>query len=349
VGGYNHTQFAEMAAAAQNRRRTQQRRGAAAPSADRGSREPVAFRCPECGEGSFVATTCARCDVALEPTGEVDLPREPTLLSGFEPIENALPFRWQTVITLSGALTGAGSLFALAAANHWGYFPYGLPAVEIGTIAATIGALIALTNPVTKLVRGASIRSRARRLVRVVVAQLRKVPLGRVGDLGEAPAGVVRVRGRVVVLDAIGERDGRPVAAELLGQLARRCGRFAIEDETGTVLVDEDRFVELWFERAGDRQLCEGDLVEVVAPVKRGTAGVSDVSTYRSTGDTPVLARDADIPVHVIVPKDQEGERVPVRVRVAEERVRPAVAEGTEEAVTAAPARPSQARGARSR
>ena len=159
-------------------------------------------------------------------------------------------------------LVGGGALVILAIE-----LAHLLPAdLWIGLVAAAVGGLLLWEavlwwlrfRPVTRLLAR---RERARVATEIQMArQTARVPIA------EARGGTHRVRGRVrVIVPAPGEDPA--IAGTLVD--GRRIGRFAVADDTGEVVIDDD-MVELYGEGElpGTATVRDGDAVEVTATIR---------------------------------------------------------------------------------
>ena len=177
----------------------------------------------------------------------------------------------------------------------------GLGILTLGAVSLFLG----VTQPGRVLRTGQS-RRRAR-----AVRELAKItgpsPIAKVED------GRVRVRGKVRVLRPVhAPKSGEPVAAYETED-EREGGRFAIVDETGVAIVDDDCF-ELWsWDGRADRvgrcggQVRDGDLVEAIGPAVRrpvpDIAGLVADPSYREASQALVFDGTTEAPVLLLPPR----------------------------------------------
>lgn len=143
----------------------------------------------------------------------------------------------------------------------------------------------------------------ARRRVRAG-AELRRTTAAT--PIGKAEDGRVRIRGKVKVLRPVhAPKTGEPVAAYETDD-EREGGRFAIVDETGVAVVDDDCF-ELWSPApsggpgACGGQIADGSMIEAVGSAARrpapDIAGLSADPHYREAAQALVFEGKPDAPV----------------------------------------------------
>ena len=169
--------------------------------------------------------------------------------------------------------------------------------------AGGVSLLLGVTQP-SRVLRA----NQARRRVRAV-ADLRRIQT--VTPIGKAEDGLVRIRGKVKVLRPVrAPKTGEPVAAYETED-EREGGRFAIVDETGVAVVDDDCF-ELWSwdgsapGKSGG-QIIDGSAIEAVGPAARrpapDIAGLSADPHYREAAQALVFDGRLDTPVLLFPPR----------------------------------------------
>ena len=163
--------------------------------------------------------------------------------------------------------------------------------------------LVGVTRP-GRVIRARHSRSRARAAERL--AQVRDTT-----GIGKTEGGLVRVRGKVKVLRPVhAPKTGEPVAA-FETEDEREGGRFAVVDDTGVAIVDDDCF-ELWTRdpASGAPKACggrvpDGAMVEVVGTGARRPApditGLVSDPHYREAAQALVFDGKPDAPVLVLL------------------------------------------------
>lgn len=163
--------------------------------------------------------------------------------------------------------------------------------------------LVGVTRP-GRIIRARQSRSRARAAERL--AQVRETT-----SIGKSEGGPVRVRGKVKVLRAVAApKTGEPVAAFETDD-EREGGRFAVIDDTGVAIVDDDCF-ELWGRdpasgapKACGGRVADGATVEVVGTATRRPAadisGLVSDPHYREAAQALVFDGKPDAPVLVLI------------------------------------------------
>ena len=174
--------------------------------------------------------------------------------------------------------------------------------VGLGVMAAGGASLLwGVTQP-NRVLRSGQARRRAR-----ATADLRRTT--EVTPIGKAADGVVRVRGKVKVLRPVhAPKSGEPVAAYETDE-DREGGRFAIVDETGVAVIDDDCF-ELWsYDQAGNPGACGGQVTDGVTLEAVGTAarrpapdiaGLAADPHYRESAQALVFEGKPDAPVRLL-------------------------------------------------
>jgi len=184
-------------------------------------------------------------------------------------------------------------------------------------LPGSIGARQLFARTFDALALGVAASHQRRRIKGALTQAGEAVPVAR------APDGVVRVRGRVDVIDPVTlppagepvaaflrrERSGHPLAAMLSVRTFRDAGRFLVRDDTGAALVDDD-FLELLnapgvlpeATQSTELVVRAGDTVDVVGAARAvPMADFAQQGSYRD--GARVLAFDGrhDQPVLVIV------------------------------------------------
>ena len=258
-------------------------------------REGREFRCPECGTTSPVGVACSPCKVPMiDENGNPPLkpmPRIPNfVVSPWTGGGAALGFLGYVVISM------------IQPGRHaTGMLLGGLAILAAGAVSLFLG----VTQPGRVLRTGqARRRTRAARELGRIDAPS---PIAQVED------GLVRVRGKVKVLRAVhAPKSGEPVAAYETED-EREGGRFAIVDETGVAIVDDDCF-ELWsWDASANRpgrcggQVCDGALVEAIGPAVRrpvpDIAGLAADPSYREASRALVFDGTTETPVLLLPPR----------------------------------------------
>lgn len=232
------------------------------------------FRCAGCGAESDYSSQCEECEQPyLDALGQPAV-RPPVQRRN---IPAWSPFTW-LVGAVAVLLTIGG---ALLERSHFGAY------------AALAWTVVTFLGPARSLWRW--IRSpnhRYRRRAKEAVQRAALEPIARAAD------GICRIRGRVRVLrSAPGEdarvgaafrrvrsthsyvevRENRSVTIRVTSMTdTAECGRFAVIDESGVAIVDDDAFM-VWTlarrvpsERDAALLVEDGDVVEVVGPARRG-------------------------------------------------------------------------------
>lgn len=222
------------------------------------------------------------------------------------------------LVVLAVAAASVGLVMTVAAAHEAGLYPW-LAAIAWATLGGILGwwmVWLHWRSPNAQLRRGA----------------LAAVARARVGAIASQDAGVCRIRGRVRVLTAARDEDPSVGAVhrrvrtkhsyrvevtettprgrsrtymrnvvETAVTDTEECGRFAVIDDTGVAIVDDDAF-RVWSlsrrlpsGRDGAFMAREGDVVEVIGPARREVvAEVFDLlppaaGDYRASAPSPAL------------------------------------------------------------
>lgn len=254
-------------------------------------REGREYRCPQCGTTSPVGVSCSNCKVdMIDENGNPPLKPMPK-------IPSFVVSPW----TLGGAALGFLG-YAIISAIEPGHSA--LTVLLVGLFVMTAGAVSlfwGVTQPRRVLRSG-----QARRRTWATAALRRATEVTAIGKTADGPA---RVRGKVKVLRPVhAPRTGEPVAAFETDD-EREGGRFAIVDETGVAVVDDDCF-ELWsWDSSGSPGPCggqipDGAMVEAFGQaVRRPTADVVGLATdphYREAAQALVFEGKPDAPVRLL-------------------------------------------------
>lgn len=152
---------------------------------------------------------------------------------------------------------------------------------------------------------------RARQAGRRALAIQRLAGAPEVGAIGKTESGTVRVRGKVKILRAVhAPRTGEPVAAFETDD-EREGGRFAIVDDTGVAIVDDDCF-ELWARdpatgtlKVGGGRVADGAAIEVLGTAARGpaidVAGLASDPHYREAAQALLFDGKPGAPVLLLI------------------------------------------------
>jgi hypothetical protein len=172
-------------------------------------------------------------------------------------------------------------------------------AIGLGALLAG-GALIGYGLMRPRLVHRADVGRRRGRVVEKIGRTKQSAPIAR------CEGGAVRVRGRVKVLRAVVAPESGAPAAAFETEDEREGGRYAIVDESGVAVVDDDCF-ELWTRDPGGGPgasggvLSDGAVVEILGTARRAPApdvvGLSIDPHYRAVASALVFEGTPDDPV----------------------------------------------------
>ncbi len=231
------------------------------------------FTCPSCGDGALAGAACLRCRVAVvDQQGAADL--SPAVVTGGA-LRFSLPARW-----LSARARARDAASAVARAG---------PVVPIARAPAhaRIRGRARIVHPV-KDPFGESVGAyRARKSLGAGGRELVRSPdVGFGVELPGLSFGVVRP----------GAYERKHVHYGSITEESSACGRFYVEDDSGTALVDDDAF-DVWVLPTAPsptrRAFCigvqEGAEIEVIGPGKRRPA------EERELRATPDYRRAAEI------------------------------------------------------
>ncbi len=219
-----------------------------------------------------------------------------------QPIGRAwLDWRVRTASVALAVLVSAipiASLVAWALANGAGWLLLGevqsaMAFVYFGTVPVGIHALFRRFGLERALSRWWSLGP-IQSLLDTQVAALRQHAES---PIARSEPGLVHIRGRVRVLSSVTSASGEPLAA-----YSGATGHFAIVDESGTAIVDDD-MVELWpadASKLGLVQLREGDEVEVIGTARREQTKDAPSGAYRAAGEALVFEGTPDANIHII-------------------------------------------------
>lgn len=259
------------------------------------------YECPQCGDTTPFGTSCASCDVPMiDEHGHTPPPLEEVVMQSDPHVADAMvtyPIgHGRELIAHEPAWIGFMDLFnCFARLYHW-------------------------------------LRRRARDLLLPWLRRKEMEQLPSVTPIALATEGVVRIRGRVQLLQPVTAPDAvGPCAAYVWRTRTthacgcsqwctargwtmttkRECGRFVVFDESGAALVDDDFFEMFMRDGAslpGDDSrgivLYDGDEVEIIGPAKRAHAqarGVVLQGTFRDNRALLVFDGDPTALVKLVV------------------------------------------------
>lgn len=245
-----------------------------------------ATHCPSCGVSTDFAASCPNCETVL-----VKDPLVPA----------TIPFH--QIVRPRYALPGVQSLDAEIRTHDRREFLFRFvaPAIVIVTLALKFGLtretaaqLLPFVAVPLGLVLVATVafrayeRTRARRWVR---------PVARAAAAASAGASAVSVIGRVRML---GSAYGSEHAAVARGAW-NRCGRFVVEDETGSALVDDDE-IEI-VDPVGQGPVAKATVRNGDRVLVHGPARMADIEADGYRGAARMLAFDGriDAPVRIAI------------------------------------------------